>query len=109
MAPWMIIAAIGLTGLGLLLVAPRVHRRSLLRAEHRADAARQARLRELEDRSPVTTIVLADRVQAQSIQRQLLLRGVRAHLGQNDGATELVFESRHADLVDEVRRATGKP
>ena len=109
MAPWMIIAVIGLIGLGLLLVAPRWHRRSLDRAGRRADTAQRARLRDLEDRTSVTTIDIADRVQAQSIQRQLLLRGVRAHLVDHDRATGLVFESQHADLVEEVRSATENP
>ncbi len=100
----MIIAAIGLVGLGLLIVAPRLHRRSLARAERRAESLRRVRRQELEERATVETVVIEPPL-ARAIQRQLLLRGVRTYLDVRDGRTELVYDAEYADLVDEIRRA----
>lgn len=86
----------------LLIVAPRLHRRSLDRARSRAEAARARRIDELRDRPDSIETVVPETVAALEVRDALLLRGVRAEIVALPGATVLVHSPDDDPIVRDV-------
>lgn len=103
MQPWMLIALLLGGCLMLLIVAPRVHRRSLQRANDRARRGRQGRIDDLRARPGTVETEVPDVATAVRARQTLLLRGVRAEIVPGAaGSAILVHPSEDAEMVETV-------
>lgn len=102
MQPWMLIAMLLAGCLALLLVAPRVHRRSLERAQTHARRDRQRRIEELRAGPGSHETEVPDAEFAVRARHVLLLRGVRAEIATAEGRTLLVHSSDDSEAVGAV-------
>lgn len=102
MQPWMVIALLLGGGVVLLIVAPRLHRRSLARAWTRAEAAHARRVEELRRAPDSIETVVPETIPALEVRDALLLRGVRAEIVGLPGATVLVHGPEDTPVVQDV-------
>lgn len=101
----MIIAALMGLGFLTLLIAPRVHRRSVHRAQMAAAAHRAGRASELRQIATATEYPMASMREATSARDALTLRGVRSVVVSHAGAHTVVVDASDADTVAEVLNA----
>ena len=98
----MILALVMGAGVALLLVAPRVHRRSTRRASEEANRRRNDRARDLGAAAGSSSYELSA-TEAERVRRALLLRGVRAEVLQGSGdRVTLVVAVGHARDVEDL-------
>lgn len=102
MHPWMIIAALLAAGVALLIVAPRLHRKSLARAMARAETVRARRIEELRRTRGTTETPVPESIPAIAVRDALLLEGIRAEIVALPGSTALVHAPEHTEAVRAV-------
>ena len=99
MQPWIVIAILLTTGAALLVVAPRLHRRSLERARRRLERDHRRRVEALRARPGADEVRVADRATAVRARDRLLLRGVRVEIVESTEGVVLVHTASDSDEV----------
>ena len=88
--PWMVIALLMVACATLLIVAPRLHRRSLHRARRRHERIRLERVDALRDRPGTGEVPAPNPAAAARARDVLLLRGVRVEIVSSTGGVRLL-------------------
>lgn len=107
MAPWMVIVALVGAGFAVLLVAPTVHRSINARSRAGAESARLSRVNALRSSPEGAMHVFPDATGAVKTRDRLLLRGVRAEVVHENGATLLVHRANDSAVVEAVMNELG--
>lgn len=109
MQPWMVIAALLAGCVALLIVAPRLHRRSLARGLAKAEQIRARRIDELRRRPDSVETPVPESVSATAVRDALLLRGVRVEIVAVPGSTALVHRPEDTPTVRDVLAGWSRP
>lgn len=105
----MIIVALMLLGFVTLLVAPRLHRRSTVRARTVADSHRAERTAELRAAPDAVEHRVDSMAVATRLRDALLLRGVRSAVVEEGDAAVVITAHIDSAVVDELLPAIAEP